>query len=156
MPATYEMKKGSRTGLKADLVVRELEKLSKRHGELRPADVVRAASSPAHPFHNYFEWDDTIAAAKFRIVQAQKLLRVVILVQETDGEESVPIRVRAYQNIQDDDSQYYCSTVKAMSDDHLRQKVLAQALREMNTFKEKYRDLKELAKVFEALEEVEV
>lgn len=69
--------------------IRQLE----RDGRLAPADVVAEASDPASPLHDYFEWDDSEAARKYRLSQARTLIRsikVEITVRE------IPLTVVGY------------------------------------------------------------
>jgi hypothetical protein len=54
----------------------ELRRIHDRqNGELSPAAVVKAAKPVNHPLHNQFEWDNTVAGHKYRLVQAAALIR---------------------------------------------------------------------------------
>src|SRR5215471_4106051 len=46
-------------------------------GRLVPAAVVEAAADPGSVLHDQFEWNDSIAAQKFRLTQAEGLIRRV-------------------------------------------------------------------------------
>lgn len=60
-------------------VVRELELLCDQHGgKLSPLQVVEAATPIKHPLHDYFTWDNDVAAHEWRLHEARKLLRVRI------------------------------------------------------------------------------
>ena len=52
----------------------ELERLE-REGRLSPSQVVNEARNIHSPLHEVFVWDDTVAAEKYRIVQARQLIR---------------------------------------------------------------------------------
>lgn len=54
-------------------------------GLLRPKAVVDAARDDKSPLHGCFEWDDGVAAEKYRIEQAQQLIRSFRIVHERDG-----------------------------------------------------------------------
>lgn len=56
-------------------------------GRLTPDAVVEAASEPDSPLHPCFEWDDTEAAARYRLDQARTLIRSVRVVVRTDTRE---------------------------------------------------------------------
>lgn len=56
-------------------------------GLLRSVNVVEAASDPESIGHRYFTWDDTKAAAKYRIVEAERLIRRVYVIDGTDGQK---------------------------------------------------------------------
>ena len=44
-------------------------------GDLTPDSVLGAASAPDSPLHPLFDWDDTSAGAKYRLIQARNLIR---------------------------------------------------------------------------------
>lgn len=69
-----------------DLLREELAKLEDEEGRVTPEHVVEAASDVSHPLHDYFEWDDSEAARKFRIEQARHLIvRVRVEYRTTPG-----------------------------------------------------------------------
>ena len=83
----------------------ELQTLIK-DGRLNPEDVVDAARNPNSSLHSYFTWDDTEAAAAFRLQEARALIkRVKVNVVRTDDTiVHVPSFIRSsegkgYQNI---------------------------------------------------------
>lgn len=59
---------------KSVIIDRELEKIYKRHKNVTVEIVLTEAAKPAHPLHNYFEWNDQAAAEKYRVVQAYSLI----------------------------------------------------------------------------------
>lgn len=81
-------------GVKPHDAVHELERIRKEDG-LTGEAVVAAAAPPTNPLHPYFEWDDARAAHRFRIRQAQGLIRAVSVIK---GDE--PPR-RIYVNVTD-------------------------------------------------------
>lgn len=54
-----------------------LRAIYQRDGKLTPAQVLREAESDESPLHAVFEWDDTIAAHRYRLEQAGDLIRSV-------------------------------------------------------------------------------
>ena len=130
-------------------VIVEIERIRQSSGgTLNPVVVVREARRKSSVLHDYFEWDDSRAAYEFRLEQARKLIRVCIReIPECPDEP-----VRAYVSLQDDRGRNgYRSITDVMSDDRLREKLLAEARRDMSLFRQKYAVLKELAQVFEAM-----
>jgi len=128
----------------------ELEKIRKAHGgKLNPPHIVQAASNPKHPLHADFEWDDTQAAHEYRLDQARRMIRVVVIFADTEEEEPT----RAYVSLMGDrtDGGGYRALVDVMSDAGMRGQLLAEALKEMRGFQRKYRRLTELADVFKAM-----
>lgn len=68
-----------------DEVIKKVLMDLEREGRLSPYDVVDAARDPTHVLHNHFEWDDTVAAERFRLSQARRLIRSIelVVIQET-------------------------------------------------------------------------
>ena len=133
-------------------VILEIERIRQNSGgTLNPVVVVREAQSESSVLHDYFEWDDTRAAYEFRLEQARKLIRIRVR-QIPDGPEEP---VRAYVSLRDDRGRNgYRSITDVMSDDRLREKLLAEARCDMSLFRQKYAVLSELAQVFEAMDAV--
>lgn len=122
-------------------------------GALSPEVVVEFARDSASALHARFEWDDTAAAHQHRLTQARKLLRVFVTVIH---KKASPFRV--FVSLPDDRKQPgggYRLTVDVLSDQKLREQLLADAKRELQHFQTKYKILsKELAPVFSAIRRV--
>jgi hypothetical protein len=73
-------------------VQEELAKLYASSGELKPSEVVEAASDPTSPLHLCFEWDDSAAAHEHRLWQARRLIRLTLVVSN-DGKEEPYVHV---------------------------------------------------------------
>lgn len=56
-----------------------------KQGLLRAADVVKAAVSSDSPGHKYFTWDNATAGAKYRVIEAEKLIRRVYVIDADNG-----------------------------------------------------------------------
>jgi hypothetical protein len=127
--------------------IKELERLEQVHGRLVPKDIVEAARNPRSPLHGFFEWDDTVAAEKYRIVQATVLVRhVKVTITPTNQE---PITVRAY--VAPYKGQGYISIERALNDDQMRQQLLAQAHADLEAFQRRYEVLDELDEIFSVI-----
>ena len=127
----------------------ELERLRKQHsGRLRPQWVVQAAEPKTSPLHSCFEWQDTEAAAKWRLHQARQLiLRVTVTYEGKVGE---PIRMRPLVSLMGDRLARgggYRALVDVLADSEMRARFLEQALEELQRIEARYSELKELADV---------
>lgn len=140
----YEWAKGSRMKGDADAIGQICKRLDDE-GRLSAKELVNEGRDESSPLHDLFEWDDTIAAEKYREVQAGKIIRSITVVMKES-----PIPTRAYSSIS---SNHYTSTSAAMSRADTRAILLKNALAELRAFKSKYATLQELAKVFEAIDE---
>lgn len=125
-----------------------LQAIRDEHGSLTPALVVDAARDPEHPLHARFEWDDTVAAEKWRLEQAGQLLRVTF---RPDPER--PVDLRAFVAIKGEDSPKsdYMPTSEAMENPFTRALVLRQMKRDAKTFAARYRHMAEYADVIAGL-----
>lgn len=62
----------------AKIIGPELERLA-TDGAVRAPEIVEAARPADAPLHRYFEWDDAAAAEEYRLDQARKLARSIVV-----------------------------------------------------------------------------
>lgn len=97
-------------------------------GRLTPDQVVEAASDPASPLHDQFEWDDSVAAVEYRRDQARTLIRSVNVKIEVGG-----VILRAPQYVRDpaaERAQGYATLQRLKSDEDVaREAVVAEFVR---------------------------
>lgn len=106
--------------------------------ESRPEDAL---------LHNCFEWDDEIAAEKFRVFQAGNIIRNLKIVSDNTPP------VRAFLNVKTIGSNY--ESLEEICKSEIKFKsLLDQAKTDLSIFKLKYNTLKELQPVFEAIDTV--
>ena len=74
----------------------------KNSGIVTPQSVVDLARDPGHPFHEEFEWVDSVAAEQFRLSQARTLIRSIRLSITT---ETVRLNTVAYIHNPDGDGE---------------------------------------------------
>lgn len=123
----------------------ELERLFP-DGRVDPEKVVSAAKSSRSPLHGFFDWDDATAAHKYRLEQARKIIKAIVV--DVRGRE-----VPAYQNvyIEETDSRSYVETAQCLESPDLWTQVLKTALREAEGWSERYRSYEELAPIHVAI-----
>ncbi len=131
---------------------KELEVVrAKSEGILHPSAVVAFAEDKATELHKRFDWNNASAGHQYRLWQARHLIRVVAETETADDVTPIPVYVSLSSDRKDGG---YRSTREVFAEDDLRQTLLEDAKREMQHFKNKYRMLKELEKVFLAIEDV--
>jgi len=81
------------------VVANELKAIERENGILEPEAVVKAAKIKSSPLHEFFIWDDTIAAQEYRLEQARGLIRAVIVEVKVENKS---YKVRAYYNVTDE------------------------------------------------------
>lgn len=143
------MKKGRKGKYK-----QELKLIEEENGILTPERVVEAARSEKSPLHNAFEWDDTEAGRKYRLIQARFLInsiKVEYLGQRTDG------YVNAIVTVDKVPTRGYVSAETAFSDDDIYKQVIRNAARELRYWQSKYKSLETLKGIInpDKLEELE-
>lgn len=138
---------------KQNRVIQELKRIAKENGGLlQPEVVVDEARLVSSPLHSRFEWDNTVAGQQYRIWQARQLIRVSVeVLAGTDKACEVFVSLTPDR---ERESGGYRVMADVLSDADLRNQMLSDALEELELFREKYRKLKELASVFEAIKRV--
>ena len=128
-----------------------LNELAQSKGLVRATDIVEDAADDQSPLHDFFEWDDTVAAGKWREDQAYYLLRnIAVVTEQPDGQEK---EIRLMYNIVDtDNTRGYVNIVRILDEQELRQQIIDKALRELRSWRDKYKTYKELVPILEAIE----
>jgi hypothetical protein len=120
--------------------------------QLEPVVVVTDARRRSSPLHDYFEWDEKVAAHEYHLVQARNLIRSVEVVIKREGKE---VQVRAFHSVvikrNDHTERAYAPVERVMSEPELRAQVIDRALRELESWQERYSKYKELGAVFSAI-----
>lgn len=142
---TYQWKVPGIMPVDAQTAGNELQRIYERDGVIEPETVVAESRTPSAPLHSCFEWDDEKAAHKYRITQAQNIIRAIVVVDEAKQPDT-----RAFVNVQ---REYHPVSVVVRNPEK-REILLQNALNELRWFQRKYNTLQELAAVFSAIEEV--
>lgn len=120
-----------------------LQTVYQEHGQLTPKLLVDVARDPDHELHSRFEWDDTVAAEKYRQEQARELIRRVRIVYREGDEKNPPQTIRAYHSLPDGEGHAYRSHDEIAADPLLSKMLLAQAEREWKDLHRRYGHLAE-------------
>lgn len=149
----YSWKPKSNIKIDAQLAGETVEMLRERLGVgvLSPADLLSHARDSNSPLHDGFEWDDGSAGEQYRLQQAGHMLRS-LTVTVSFRESAEPKPVRAFVNVTHRGERGYTSMAHAMSDAELRAQVIAQAWCELLSWRQKYGDYSELAKIHAAID----
>ena len=117
-------------------------------GKFTPMEVLEKAKDETTELHKCFEWNDSIAAEKYRLEQAKNIIRMLVYEKETK-EQAV---VRYYAKTET--KHVYQPTKQFLVQENEYQGLLRRALAELEAFKKKYHTLTELESIFEALETI--
>ena len=125
----------------------EIDRLYQSKGRILPEDIVEASKDESAPLHSCFEWDDTVAAHKYRCSQASTIIRLIVA---EDMSPSKECDVRAFVHVEDS---YNPISVVVNSQDAM-ESLLKTAMSELFAFRRKYESLSALSPVFDAIEKV--
>lgn len=127
----------------------ELDRIYRKNGQLSPQSVVDESRPAAAPLHPCFEWDDTVAAEKYRQGQAQEIIRqIVVAPAENEPQQST---VRAFVSV----SREYHPIDVVIQHPNMMELLMRDALTELRAFQNKYETLSGLTPVFDAIKIVE-
>lgn len=144
------------SGVDANVAGQIFEEIEKKTGALTKEAVVEEARPESSPIHSCFEWDDNIAAEKYRCEQARLLICNLRVVYEDKPKEDGVLVTRAYVSTSGKrtDRAQYMTVEKALSDEKTRLLVLHTAIDELRIFRTKYNTLNELSEVMKAIDRV--
>lgn len=149
---SYEFKLPGLVKASAQDVGELFEQLEASPEGLTPAAVLNASRDEHSLLHNEFEWDDTIAAEKYRYSQARAIIQnLTIVTKTTDVDEREKQADRAYVSTPGFKGAYV-ALENALNNDEWRAHLLKMALRDMDVFTAKYKRLSELASVISAMD----
>lgn len=145
---TYQWKLPGLMPVDAQVAGEELHRIYQEKGRLDAPDIVDESRPVDAPLHPCFEWNDVVAAEKYRETQAQNIVRSVVVVHENQSNE--PVEVRAFVNVQET---YRPIEVVVNSEEQMKE-LLKSAFSELKSFEKKYAALSQLAPVFEAIQKL--
>lgn len=117
-----------------------------KYGVISPKDVIDVARDEDHPLHNRFEWDDTIAGKRYRLMQARVIInsvRVEFMGEKREAFLSVVTKVEKVER------RGYVSLPKVVSNEEMHSQVLRDAVKELEHWEKKYNSLIELRGIFD-------
>lgn len=127
----------------------ELDRISKKYGSISAKAIVDESRDEDAVLHKEFEWNDEVAAEKYREHQASVIVcNIVVAAEEEKQEDFVAVRAfvhtpNGFKNIK---------TVLQTQED--RDYMFDKALEELNDFKRKYAAIREFEKLFSTIEEL--
>lgn len=110
--------------------------------EFTPEDIVEKAKDNGTELHKCFEWDNNLAAEKYRLHQARQITSNLVFRKETEETDETPVLVRIYNKTEATGGYKPPEKVFTQSDEY--DKLLKRAIAELRQFKVKYSMLKEL------------
>lgn len=134
----------------ANIVGNELKALAD-NDNLSPESVLNSARDENSPLHNLFEWDDKVAAEKYRLNQARQIIQQIVIVNDHPNAE--PRQIRAFVTESKNDGHYQLITTVIENPDTY-EVLLKRAKFELQMFKDKYQSILEFKELFEEIDRV--
>ena len=174
----YSWKSGYNYKVSAETVGGVLKEIEESEGEVTSRSFLEFSRPEDSVTHSMFEWDDTVAAEKFRLYQSGRIINqlaieivytedttpqevsinVVDDKPETEAQEPAVVKtqiVSAYVNVKQKavaKPASFIHTIDAMRNKEQRAQVLANARGELTSFKRKYSVYRELAAVIREID----
>lgn len=139
--------------IKAEL---ETIRLKSKDGLLHWQAVVSAARSPRNALHGYFDWNRARAMEVYLQQQAQTLIASYTVTIDTSRGDQIRTRGYVALSIDRESGGGYRSVLDVLSDRQLKAQLLADALRDLQAFRERYKKLSELAGLFKIAKKVAI
>jgi hypothetical protein len=129
--------------------------LEENNGSITPRVVLDSARDPSSPTHDFFEWNDAVAAEHWRTNQASYMMRSIHVVVKRNGTEE---QQRYLYNVNsvpfgDTASSVYVSIRDVQRHPDLSDQVIHQALRYLDWWQGKYQIYNEFDKIIFAIKE---
>jgi hypothetical protein len=132
---------GSRYSISAATAYAALEEVRETNGELTPVGVVEHAEPFESPLHKVFEWDDEVAGYQYRLWQARKLIKAIIVApSEADGFQSAYVHITVESEDGEGERQYMDPGL-IVSEDRLYAAALEEARKFMKGAKRAFDEL---------------
>ena len=113
--------------------------------DISPEEVLEKAKDENSELHKCFEWDDTVAANKYRLQQARQIIQFIVKVPQKENEQPTRVfQISSKKNV-------YQPTVFFQRNNDEYQILLERAKVELAKFKKRYQMLSELEQVMEAI-----
>ena len=126
-------------------IEKELRALHSRDGVLTCEAVLEAARPKNSPLHNYFTWEDSRAAERYRLIEAGRLIATVKIEYRQKKDPQI-IHTPAFipTGTSSEGKRQYYPVEEVTKNDFLREKALADARREMESTRARYSHLVDL------------
>lgn len=117
-------------------------------GNATPKAIVDEARPVNSDIHNWFEWNDSDAAEKYREDQARDMVQQIVIITEINDN---PVECRAFVTVIENETRQYSPIVQALSQPELRDQVIDAVATEISRLKNKLFIFKGLEEAIELM-----
>lgn len=138
----------------ANVAGKVMEELENTIG-LNASNLVEVSRPLDAPLHNEFEWDDSVAAEKYRQNQAGLMIKNIRV--QIESEHNEPKVVRGFVSLKSSvgKSGGFESMNAILDSEEKTNRLLDIALKELKSFQRKYSGLKELSQIMKAIDSLD-
>jgi hypothetical protein len=141
---------------KKERYARELGRIYKKNKILTVNNVLREAKNKKNPLHDFYEWNDTSAAKKWREHQTRILINTVEIIVENK-------KIAKYEMIKVEVNNQGCKVIKGykdyydiISNQQYKTQIIMQAIAELKCWQAKYENYQnEFRPVFKIINDTE-
>lgn len=124
-----------------------LEELAAKNGDaLTPQEIVLEARDKKSVLHKAFEWDDSVAGEKYRLMQARVMVNNIRI--KIDGKKE-PAFFNARVVIENKVVQKYFPAQRVKTNEEIRNAILQDLIKEIRHLQQKYRTVIELSGIID-------
>lgn len=118
-----------------------------------PQQILDKARDENTELHKCFEWDDSVAAERWRLHQARQVVCHIVFNNEKDEQKTTP-QLRCFFNNDKKSGEGYKPTKVIIEKEDEYKKLLNTAMGELYAFKIKYKILSELEEIFDDIDKL--
>lgn len=150
----YLWKEGKRFPVAASVAAEELKSIKRRDGILKPQNVVDHARDPGSPLHKCFEWEDTVAANRFRLHQARCLMHSIYTVKYEEG-KAEPDAPFVFNVQTEEEGRTYRTAAEIMDDEPATDYLFDVARQTIKGWRKRYAHIQKLANIHAEIDKLE-
>lgn len=146
----YAWQKNVGRGLEAATVAATVQEIEERDGVCKPQALVEEARPASSPLHPLFDWNDGEAAEQWRTHQARNVINNIRFVIRTSNKDR-PQKVVTFVSVQSGEERGYMNTLRVVSDETLNQRMLDDALTQLEAWQNRWGHLSSMQPVVDAI-----
>lgn len=152
---TYKYRVDGIVKAPAEVTGKVCQEIIDSDGAVTPKRLVDVSRPEEAPLHGEFEWNNDVAAEKFREEQARQIIKNIVTIDVTEDPLNEPKTVSCWVNSErafvptDERLHRYVTLETALSNIDWKSNLLRNARRDMTAFIAKYRRLEELSLIIE-------
>jgi len=147
----YSIKEGFKVSKKFAQPAGELMAKLESEGRLTAKELVNESRPEDAPLHDYFVWDDALAAERYREDQGRQIMQAIVQIDDSVESEE-PKFVKAFYAVEQSGENYWhIETI--VQDEDKSEKLYNLALKELRQIERRYEIIRDrLSTVFEAID----